>query len=785
MEVSSKRNSAKIDASTRIHKVSKAILISSIILLVAFVPFVAGNPEQVSNAYAPGPHLAQITSSESDMPVYVANASNPYSSFQYTGAELSLQDVSGSGGGHEIYAYLEINSSTSNQISTSGIVRKSTFTLPASANNAYWYVTNGGAKNYGTVGADLSSNGQDATLDQFINVNYKGALGQESNSSLANCRTTGIDGYPPSVDTGGEERWGLIFAITNPAESVTYEITGGMVLTMSNGQTVVIILVNPVQITSLQISSYCSIPSVSFSSDVIDWTIRAPPPTSTVPGNYQMYPTIGGKLEKSSGTTSMIGLQYVSPDGTTTTSSTTASTTSTTQSNDTSTSTGSSTTSSSESSTSSTTSSTTSQTSSTTTTSSSSTSTSSSTTSNPSTSTVTSTTSTSTTTCTTSESCTGNPYWNPNSQEVATYVPDNLFNPQVGLISTSSLQGCTDYVGGLPCHDTFWTTSDNVPTGWTLQDFGYQSDTQAIIKECSYLQCEGANSGDRYEAYIGWPIATGSPGDIHAIFSPGSDTLAITCSTSGCGDGVPAYGTLSGGTPYKIQADVWTGSAGNPSPDGPVDVVGPQAINYYLHGDMTDSLKYANALVDQWNGYSVDGSGGGDVWHLGQVMFVMRVLGMDTSTNLTTTAYGTETYAQVFSQMENELWAIQAAYNCNGGCLPNSYTQTSPGGAITGTSGADAENQDAGLLPFSYTVVSMVRSEFGAYSTSGSPSKYIHENTTTKSAGLSSVVFISAVLASTFGSTVAVLSPRWRYSVTQKLSGPLTSILHSFRLSPT
>ncbi len=177
-------------------------------------------------------------------------------------------------------------------------------------------------------------------------------------------------------------------------------------------------------------------------------------------------------------------------------------------------------------------------------------------------------------------------------------MADNLFNSQVGLIATSSLQGCIDYVGGLPCQDTFWTTSDNVPTGWTLQDFGYQSDTQAIIKECAYLQCEGANSGDRYEAYIGWPIAVGSPGDIHAIFSPGSNTLAITCSTSACGDGIPVYGTLSSGTSYKIQADVWTGSAGNPSPNGPVDVVGPQAINYYIHGDMTDSLKYTNALVD-------------------------------------------------------------------------------------------------------------------------------------------------------------------------------------------
>ncbi len=166
-------------------------------------------------------------------------------------------------------------------------------------------------------------------------MNYQGALGQESDSSLANCKTTGTGGYPPSVDTGGEERWGLIFSITNPSESVTYEITGGMILTRTNGQADMIILVNPAQRTALHVSSDCSVPNVSFSSNVIGWTIRAPRPTNTVPGNYQLYPTTGGKQEKSSGTTSMIILQYVDSDEISTTSSTTTSTTltSTTQSN--------------------------------------------------------------------------------------------------------------------------------------------------------------------------------------------------------------------------------------------------------------------------------------------------------------------------------------------------------------------------------------------------------------------------------------------------------------------
>ena len=305
-----------------------------------------------------------------------------------------------------------------------------------------------------------------------------------------------------------------------------------------------------------------------------------------------------------------------------------------------------------------------------------------------------------------------------------------------------------DYVGGLPCSDTFWTTSDNVPTGWTLQDFGYSSVTQAIINECNYLKCSSANSGDRYEAYVGSPIAIGSPGDIHGIFSPGSSAIALTCSTSGCGDGTAVYGTLSNGVPYKIQADVWTGSAGSPNDNAAVDVVGPQAINYYIHGDLTDSMKYANALVSLWNGYSVDGSGGGDTWHLGQVMFVMRVLGLDTSTNTITTAYGTETYAQVFQQMENELWAIQSSFNCSGGCLPNSYTQSSPSGPIVGTGGVDAENQDAALLPFSYSVVSMVRADFGAYSMPGNPHPVGSKTTPDiRSSSISPILLVAALLS--------------------------------------
>ncbi len=280
------------------------------------------------------------------------------------------------------------------------------------------------------------------------------------------------------------------------------------------------------------------------------------------------------------------------------------------------------------------------------------------------------------------------------------------------MIATSSQSGCRDYVGGLPCVDTFWTTSDNVPTAWTLQDFGYSAVTSAVQTNCVRLLCSTTNSGNRYEAYLGWPIVVGSPGDRHAVFNPGSSSLTVCTSTGSCGK---TYGNILAGTSYKLQADVWNGNAGSPNPNGAVDVVGPQAINYYIRGDLADALKFANALVSRWNGYSVDGKGGGATWHLGQVMFVMRVLKLDNSTQSIKTMLGSQTFSQVFQQMVKELWAIQAAYKCSGGCLPNQYSQTSPNGVIAGTSGADAENQDAGLLPFSNSVIRNVQNSFGKY----------------------------------------------------------------------
>ena len=141
------------------------------------------------------------------------------------------------------------------------------------------------------------------------------------------------------------------------------------------------------------------------------------------------------------------------------------------------------------------------------------------------------------------------------------------------------------------------------------------------------LLCFTKNSGDRYEAYLGWPIVTGNPGDSPAVFnSSGSGNSLTTCNAP-----YPPYCGNPYGNNYKIQDHVWTGSiGGSPNLANPVfDVVAPQAINYFMNGDLANAMKYAKAMISQWNGYSVDSASGGTTWDLGQVMFVMRVLSLD------------------------------------------------------------------------------------------------------------------------------------------------------------
>jgi hypothetical protein len=315
-----------------------------------------------------------------------------------------------------------------------------------------------------------------------------------------------------------------------------------------------------------------------------------------------------------------------------------------------------------------------------------------------------------------------NPYYNQNSQAVADYVATYLYSSEVQMLRTAYQPGCIDLNSApqgpqvtVPCEDAFWTTADNNPTCATLADFGYADISADCLNKIYHIlkfKTEGPQpaqetgaweSGWRYEAYYGIPIPVGSPANHHFVVQVGTLTTydPFGCTTPPCS--------------YAIKADTNTGSVGLSNINGPADIVAPQAINYWLRGNISMSRAYARNLVARWNGsgipqqinyppYCYPGHYCYSPWELGQVMFVMRVLQLDTSSDQISTAAGRMTYAAVFDDMTKQLWAVQNS----DGSLPNEYHSDN-----VGFFGADAENQDGGLLPFSSTVINRVRDAYG------------------------------------------------------------------------
>lgn len=283
------------------------------------------------------------------------------------------------------------------------------------------------------------------------------------------------------------------------------------------------------------------------------------------------------------------------------------------------------------------------------------------------------------------------PFYNPNSQKVADLFVQQAWDSSVQMMHDVNEPGCNDYVGGLPCDNTFWTTSDNVPTCWTLGDYGYSS----IMQQCeSKVISLGAfttpRDGQRYEAYVASLIVPGDSCCIHTILQPtGAD---IQCPQTGCFG--HSYGSNSNGL-YNIQSDAGNSNGPHtPNPNAGVDTAGPQAINEWLLGNKAEGLAIANNLVSTMVNSGWIGTG--STWQLGQVLFVMRVYGMDSSN------------PGAFNAGVQKLWSLQNSQ----GYLPNTYSIFGPG------SDHDPENMDAGLLPFSYSTVTLVQNSFGKYSSS-------------------------------------------------------------------
>ncbi len=298
------------------------------------------------------------------------------------------------------------------------------------------------------------------------------------------------------------------------------------------------------------------------------------------------------------------------------------------------------------------------------------------------------------TTVTTSSSIQGNLFWNPNSQKVADLVVKYGYNSEIQMLHDVNEPGCNDYVSGEPCDQTYWTTSDNIPTCWTLGDFGYpQQENNCIVKLVNLNAFGPAVNGERYEAFAGYPIITGNPGDHHTVLLPDGSSIICVADANGnypnCQN--QNYGITKDGLSYNVQSDAWAGNgAGTPNPSGSVDVVAPQAINAWLHGDLNLFNSLETALINKYT--STNYLNTGSTWQLGQTMFVMRVGGQD-NTN-------------AFTQMENCLWSLQDS----NGYLPNQYSACGNPG-----NGHDPENMDAGLLPFAGSLIAVIKADFGKF----------------------------------------------------------------------
>lgn len=213
------------------------------------------------------------------------------------------------------------------------------------------------------------------------------------------------------------------------------------------------------------------------------------------------------------------------------------------------------------------------------------------------------------------------------------------------------------------------------------------------------------NSGQRYEAYAGYPIITGNPGDEHTVLLPPNGSNRIVCVASTSLLGVTTYpncqnqpyGTYSSGGTYNIQSDAWSGKgAGTPSAGISIDVEGPQYVNAYLRGNMPEAIKLLNDIEHQLNSSSYIGTG--STWQLGQAIFCMEIGGRENTVD--------------FANMVKMLWSIQSPQ----GWLPNSYS----GFGEPGT-GHDPENQDAGLIGFCAPCIANIQNNFGEFNSNSPP----------------------------------------------------------------
>jgi hypothetical protein len=319
--------------------ISRAVLISFVVVLMIIVPFIVSSPQFAYAKNAPGPLPVRETSQSSggsnDFPssantvssngeVYpyvvqqVAFASDPGHVFQITGAQIAERIVTTD---NKNYLYLFVNPSRTFALNTTSVVDKVQVS-GYDTDNIYWNIqsppsSSGGTMNFGTIGQDLDTGATSNTLSewQWTDLNYVFGGG----ISHVNYNGSYDGGGPTACNTysGGQERHSVYVLIVNSQTDQVYTITGGMLIQQKfNGlfSTTFVTLISNTQgrlSTAGDVKDCPEIvnPSVTPS---MRWYVRTPPTSgvSTL-GNFGITGSLGVELTTAQTTNALVLFQFV------------------------------------------------------------------------------------------------------------------------------------------------------------------------------------------------------------------------------------------------------------------------------------------------------------------------------------------------------------------------------------------------------------------------------------------------------------------------------------------
>ncbi len=301
---SSLKQRSKISASKR-HQLHLLVLALAVIfVLSAFgqLSLAAGAYSQTSTVNSPNTtssSLCSVTSNgqeEEYIYTYAVNSNNPQQAYAITGAVIFRNVI---GTTNKMYLLVYVDTSQTFNLDTSGTVKTCTTKLDKQTNNYYWDAQDGISSNrdFPTVGGDLVTDSSSGLMlfDQYINV--KGIPGNSPSKAQSSSSAAGPSCF---VDTAGQERSSVYMLFVESSNTKrSYVITGSTMAEISKDgiyQTAFYVDLSSTTIgvgTTPGKTDSCTM-NLSKGASSFEWAVRSPPASAKVPGNYEIYGTLGG-----------------------------------------------------------------------------------------------------------------------------------------------------------------------------------------------------------------------------------------------------------------------------------------------------------------------------------------------------------------------------------------------------------------------------------------------------------------------------------------------------------